>query len=454
MCGHHDLPTHNHQIGEVARVVHYLKKHLASKTIASVQVQEDNIIYGKVGTTASAFQAAMTGKKVLDARQQGKYFWLVMDSPPHPVMHLGMTGWIKFSSDDTSFYRPKKEEEQQWPPRFWKFILKTNDNEEVAFIDPRRLARIRLIDCNGEDLRKESPLKENGPDPVIDKGILTLDWFSNKMRSKKVPVKALLLDQANISGVGNWVADEVLYQARIHPEQYSNTFSDAQLKTLHDSLINVCTTACELLAESSKFPKDWLMKYRWDKGKKGEVNKLPNGNKIVHLKVGGRTSAIVPAVQKKTAAVAGDVASSEGLPSEEEADEGLDVEPAPPESSGKKRKASTKIVKEDSEEAPKRRRRGKAVKEDTETKVESVSVVKKKGRTGKGKAVKQESGGSGSENPADAGADGIEGHDDKVKETGGKTQSKGRSKTTKAVEPKTQARSGSRRSGRLSGNAR
>jgi formamidopyrimidine-DNA glycosylase len=37
----------------------------------------------------------MTGKKIVDARQQGKYFWLVMDSPPHPLMHLGMAGWMK-----------------------------------------------------------------------------------------------------------------------------------------------------------------------------------------------------------------------------------------------------------------------------------------------------------------------------------------------------------------------
>jgi formamidopyrimidine-DNA glycosylase len=44
-----------------------------------------------------------------------------------------------------------------------------------------------------------------GPDPVIDKDILTVEWLANKLRSKKVPVKALLLDQANISGIGNWV---------------------------------------------------------------------------------------------------------------------------------------------------------------------------------------------------------------------------------------------------------
>ena len=76
-----------------------------------------------------------------------------------------------------------------------------------------------------------------------------------------MPIKALLLDQGNISGVGNWVADEVLYQARIHPEQYCNTFSDEQIKELHDSLISVCTTAVELLADSSKFPENWIMKW-------------------------------------------------------------------------------------------------------------------------------------------------------------------------------------------------
>lgn len=93
-------------------------------------------------------------------------------------------------------------------------------------------------------------------------------------------------------------------------EQYSNTFSDEQIKTLHDSITTVCTTACELLADSERFPENWLMKYRWDKGKK-DSNVLPNGEKIVHLKVGGRTSAIVPSVQKKTAAVAGDVDSAD-----------------------------------------------------------------------------------------------------------------------------------------------
>jgi formamidopyrimidine-DNA glycosylase len=164
------------------------------------------IIYGKVGTSASAFQTAMTGKKILDAKQQGKYFWLEMDSPPHPLMHFGMSGWMKFSNDDSAFYRPTKPGESEWPPKFWKFILELGEgNNEVAFVDPRRLGRIRLVDAEAEDMRNTTPLKENGPDPIIDADLLTVEWLAKKLRSKKVPVKALLLDQANISGIGNWM---------------------------------------------------------------------------------------------------------------------------------------------------------------------------------------------------------------------------------------------------------
>ncbi|KAF2189796.1 TPR-like protein [Zopfia rhizophila CBS 207.26] len=342
------------EIGEVARIVHYLKEHVVGKTIAAVKTQEDDIVYGKVGTSASAFQKAMTGKKVVDVRQQGKYFWLEMESPPHPLMHFGMSGWMKFSNDNSTYYRPTRPEENTWPPKFWKFILQIKENPdcEVAFVDVRRLGRIRLVDAKGDQMRSTTPLKENGPDPVIDSEILTREWLARKLRSKKVPVKALLLDQANISGIGNWVGDEILYQARLHPEQYSNTFNDAQVKQLHDAMMYVCGIACETLADSEKFPENWLMRHRWGKGK-GNGGRLPNGDKITFLKVGGRTSAVVPNVQKKTGAVAGDV--SEDANGAEDSDE--DVKP-------KKGKPKSKVSKtegdEETETKPSKRGRKKA----------------------------------------------------------------------------------------------
>lgn len=59
----------------VARIVHFIHKHLVGKTLAIVKAQHDEIVFGKVGTSAAEFEKSLTGKKVIDARQQGKYFW-------------------------------------------------------------------------------------------------------------------------------------------------------------------------------------------------------------------------------------------------------------------------------------------------------------------------------------------------------------------------------------------
>ncbi|CAD6447532.1 d49ea943-a443-46f6-ba69-592474275899 [Sclerotinia trifoliorum] len=303
------------EIAEVARAVHHIRRNLVGKTLAIVKAQDDANVFGKAGTSADEFQKALTGKRVVGAGQQGKYFWMIMSSPPHPVFHFGMTGWFHIRGQETYYYRSKDEGEKEvWPPKFSKFSLQTAEEPkaDAAFTDSRRFSRIRLVDCVAEAIRNTTPLKENGPDPVIDKDILTAEWLEQKLNKKQVPIKALLLDQANISGIGNWVGDEILYHARLHPEQYSNTFSSEEIKRLHASMMYICQTAVDLLADSSKFPDDWMFKHRWGKGKKDGPTALPNGEKITFLTVGGRTSCVVPSVQKKTGPVAGDIKKRNG----------------------------------------------------------------------------------------------------------------------------------------------
>ncbi|KAL8843440.1 MAG: hypothetical protein Q9176_002053 [Flavoplaca citrina] len=323
--------------------------------IGEVKAQHDENVFGKVGTSAAEFEKSLLGKKVVDAKQQGKYFWLVMSSPPHPLFHFGMAGWWKIRDLETAYYKPTKKEEPTWPPKYWKFILETSDDpkSEHAFVDFRRFGRIRLVDCAAEEMRNVSPLKENGPDPVADKDILTEEWLVQKLQSKHVPVKALLLDQANISGIGNWVGDELLYNAKIHPEQYSNTLSPAQMKQLHESIHYVCSTAVELLAESDRFPEEWLFKHRWAKGKKDAPQRLPNGAKIKFVTVGGRTSAIVPSVQKKTGEVAADVKERDSEEEENGAEED-EVEEQKPKSKPK-RKAQEDGEEDDQKPASKKK---------------------------------------------------------------------------------------------------
>ncbi|KAG4221836.1 hypothetical protein PC116_g29688, partial [Phytophthora cactorum] len=246
----------------------------------------------------------LAGKKVGEVGSWGNYFWRVLSNPPHPVMHLGMTGWVQIWGVQTGYTRyieRTKNEKEQWPPKYWKFHLETDSDPkvEVAFTDFRRFGRIRLVDCPGEEIRKHSPLVENGPDPVIDKDVFTEDFLRQKMRRRHVPIKALLLDQSTISGIGNWVGDEIMYQAKLHPEQYCDDFDDADISALYKAIKYVCETAVEKLGDSDQFPEDWLFKHRWGKGKKDSPTTLPNGEKIIHITVGGRTSCVVPGVQKK-----------------------------------------------------------------------------------------------------------------------------------------------------------
>lgn len=109
----------------------------------------------------------------------------------------------------------------------------------------------------------------------------TIEEFKPLVLKRSCPIKALLLDQSFSAGVGNWVAgmpchlesgsavayarliDEILYNARVHPEQRSNTLTSQQLIALHHQTSNVCETAVSVDADDTKFPENWLFKHRW-----------------------------------------------------------------------------------------------------------------------------------------------------------------------------------------------
>lgn len=236
----------------------------------------------------------------------------------------------------------KDSEYEEWPPKFWKFHLKTEGTPavEVAFTDARRFGRVRLVDCPGNEIRKHSPLVENGPDPVVDKDLFTEEYLHKKMKSRHVPIKALLLDQTMISGIGNWVADETLYQAKVHPEQYSDDFSDEEIKRVYENIRYVCQLAVDKLGDSDQFPDHWLFNYRWGKGDKSSATTLPNGEKLAFITVGGRTSCYAPSVQKKTGRVPNGVKEA---PVKDEASKGKAAK-------SNAKKASDKTIKKEDEE--------------------------------------------------------------------------------------------------------
>ena len=107
---------------------------------------------------------------------------------------------------------------------------------------------------------------------------------------------------AVVCGIGNWVADEVLYMSRIHPATAASALSADQVKALRAAIVNVCKTACDANADADQFPATWLFHHRWAKMTTGSIAS-PIGR--IHFDtIGGRTTAFLPDVQKKTGGTA------------------------------------------------------------------------------------------------------------------------------------------------------
>ncbi|KAI9101749.1 DNA glycosylase/AP lyase [Phlyctochytrium arcticum] len=252
----------------------------------------DDIVF--MGTTNVEFAEKVTGAKIIDTGRMGKVFYIILDRPTCPVLHLGMTGSVRLKGQEGLKYEDFSTECEFWPPKYYKFVLHFADGQELAFTDARRLARIRVVE--GDPLT-QPPISLLGFDPILS--MPPLEVFKEGVKRRKCPVKALILDQSFSAGVGNWIADEVLFQARIHPAQYTNSLTDAEIEALHAQIPFVCQTAVDVNADGKKFPKDWLYHFRWGKGKLANRTKqMPDGSVIDFITVGGRTSAYVPSVQQ------------------------------------------------------------------------------------------------------------------------------------------------------------
>ena len=258
-----------------------------SRTITQVHCAEDPIVFDSVAPTA--WQRALQHKTVLAVHRRGKQLWFELDQPPHPLFHFGMTGAFHTPSAEVLHLKTgPKEPDREWPPRFTKIHLGFDDGGELVMTNARRLGRILLRDRPLE----EPPLSQLGFDPLLD--LPSPKQFSTLLRDRSAVLKSLLLDQRFSAGVGNWIADEVLYQAGIAPHRRTNSLSDAEAKRLRGKLKSVIQTAVNANAKDAEYPKHWLFHRRW--GKRADVT-TARGEVIEHVTIGGRTTAWVPSVQ-------------------------------------------------------------------------------------------------------------------------------------------------------------
>jgi formamidopyrimidine-DNA glycosylase len=166
---------------------------------------EDDDIYVSRPHAPGEIAAALVGRRLTSANRVGKSLWLETDGDgPDLGLHLGMAGRIAID----------EEPHERWD----RFALTFEDGGRLALRDKRRLGRAIL----------EPDIARLGPDAAV----ATRAEFRERVGRSGAPIKARIMDQSVISGVGNLLADEILWQARIDPRRQANSLSEDELDAL------------------------------------------------------------------------------------------------------------------------------------------------------------------------------------------------------------------------------
>ncbi|WPU63536.1 DNA-formamidopyrimidine glycosylase [Peredibacter starrii] len=263
------------ELPEVETFRRQIDKKLRGKTITDVHVRPDKLIFA--GKSQAFVKKAFIGAKITKCLRKGKYIWFEMNKEILPVFHLGMTG--SYIISDTL---PDKSMKSV------KLVLEMSDGTILTYKDPRRFGRIFLL----KEPLEHRPLSHLGPDVMNE--LPTVAQIKSILGKRKAPIKAVLLDQSVFAGIGNWMADEILFQSQLDPHRLAQSLSPAEVKRLHSKINSVTQFSVKVGADDEKYPDDWLFHRRWGK-KSGVTSK---GHLIKHETVAGRTTAWVPGIQK------------------------------------------------------------------------------------------------------------------------------------------------------------
>ena len=205
------------ELPEVEVVRAGLARHVLGATITAVDVLHPRPVRRDPRGPAG-FAAALTGRRIEDARRRGKYLWLPLDNGDALLGHLGMSGQVLVQPPDAPAERHLRI----------RLALDTPD-VELRFVDQRMFGGLS-VSAGGADLPPEIAHIARDPlDPLFDE-----EEFVARVRRRSSGVKRQLLDQELISGVGNIYADEALWRARIHGERPGDRLTRAQVRELLD----------------------------------------------------------------------------------------------------------------------------------------------------------------------------------------------------------------------------
>jgi formamidopyrimidine-DNA glycosylase len=199
------------ELPEVETVVRTLAPYLVGRTILSARFTSRFVTPGD----RELLSEQVAGRRIESVARRGKFIVIALDAGELSV-HLGMTGKLLVSGVET-------------PHSYGVFTM---DDGVLLYDDPRQFGRIEWGDARASAL---------GPEPLQ----VGVEAFTAALRRRKTRVKALLLNQAFLAGLGNIYVDEILFAAGIHPLARASRLSRLRIARLHQAMVDTLTLAIE-----------------------------------------------------------------------------------------------------------------------------------------------------------------------------------------------------------------
>lgn len=244
----------------------------------------------------------LLGAKITGVRRRGKALLIDLSSKHSLVIHLKMTGQLVFRSANEHFGagHPNDSLVGELPDKTTRVTLTFEDNSHLFFNDQRKFGWMRLLPIHEVDDLEF--FKKLGPEPFDTK--FTAEQFVERLaRKSKTSIKAALLDQTVLAGVGNIYADESLWAAKIHPATKVKDVSPAKIKTLFEEIKKVLKLAIQKGGSTDR-------NYVDAKGQRGSYLKFAKvfrregqpcprcGTTIIKTKVATRGTHLCPTCQR------------------------------------------------------------------------------------------------------------------------------------------------------------
>ncbi len=217
------------ELPEVETYIRELQPLLAGKTVQRVQVAWPRII---AAPTPESFAAKLPGRRFVAFARRGKYMLLGLDDGSTLVVHLRMTGALRLHPADAP------------EDKHTHVVFHLDTGERLHYRDPRKFGRLWLV----EDV--ESVVGKLGPEPLGE--AFQPDVLAGALAGRRAAIKAVLLDQRIVAGIGNIYADEALFAAGVDPRRPAGSLSREEIAALHRAIRDVLSQAIALRGSSMK----------------------------------------------------------------------------------------------------------------------------------------------------------------------------------------------------------